>query len=317
MATELDTLAGDAEGATDPQAGDDYASLLDASSELDIPEPDEEGEEAADDAAEGETEGKPSDGQGAIADDAKVELDGRQVSIAELKETFSTFQRKASEYAEADQQREVQAREAVASVQEQAAQQIAAIAQGINDLVLPGVDLQYIARLRQEEPTKAGELWSHLQIVEGWKTDMLRKANELWQQSLTHKQEAERTQASSRSELVRAEAEKLSGEKWWGDDFRIKAVSFLKSHGVPEQFAAQIPYAGAMRIIHKAMAFDAAQKKLKDGKQPSQSAQVPASGKARDASSKQRADGLFAMARKNPDNRRLSARAYSSLLGDK
>jgi hypothetical protein len=307
-----------ADGDNQEQAG--YNSLLEEAGELDIPDPDtlEEGadDEPADDAEEADEkpESDEQDVKAAVSDEAKVTLDGREVTVRELKETFSTFRRKTQEYAEVDQQREHQARTAIATVQERAANQIAAIAQNINDLVLPGVDLQAINRLRLEDPARAGELLTQLQIVEQWKQQMFGKASELMTQAERQKQEAEQRNSSARSQLLQAEAEKLNGAKWFNDDFRIKAKSFLKSHGIPEQFAGQIPYAGAMEIINKAMRFDAAQKKIAQGKQPSQQSQVPTSAKTREGSSKQKADALFSAARKT-NSRQDKAKAYTSLLG--
>lgn len=318
MATDTDTLAGDAnQGATDPQAGD-YASLLDASEDLNISDPDQDDAADAESPEEAEevTKAEKADGQDVVTDDAKVAIDGREVTISELKETFTTFQRKAQEYAEVDQQREVQARTAIAETQEQAAQQIAALANGINDLVLPGVDMQAIARLRFEDPVKAGELLTTLQIVERFKADMLEKAGQVWAQAQAQRKAADEKSRSAQEQLLASERDKLAGEKWFTDDFRIKARSFLKANGIPESFANSIPYAGAMRIIKDAMDMQAARAKLKAGKQPSQQAQVPASGRPRDANQKQRSDQLFVAARKNPSDRRTSARAYSSLLGD-
>lgn len=305
-----------ADGDNQEQAG--YDSLLDEAGELDIPDPDalDEGADDEPDEEADEADAPESDEQDAkaVSDEAKVELDGREVTVRELKETFSTFRRKTQEYAEVDQQREHQARTAIATVQERAANQIAAIAQNINDLVLPGIDLNAINRLRLEDPARAGELLTQLQIVEQWKQQMFGKAGQLMEQAQRQKQEAEERNTSARMQLLQAEADKLNGAKWFNDDFRIKAKSFLKSHGIPEQFAGQIPYAGAMEIINKAMRFDAAQKTIAKGKQPNQQAQVPTSAKAREGSLKQKADALFAAARKT-NSRAAKAKAYTSLLG--
>ena len=314
MSADLDTLAGGASGATEPQPEPDYASLLDDSDGLDIPEPNEDAADANADEPENEGDAQKADGPGAIADDAKLQLDGRDVTVAELKETFTTFQRKTQEYAEADQQREVQARTAIAHTHERAAQQIAVIVQGISDLVLPGIDMQAIARMRLEDPARAGEMLSSLQIVERWKTDMLAKGGEMWKQAQTQRQAADAKTASSRDELQASEAQKLQPEKWFTDDFRTKARSFLKNHGVPENYAGEIPYAGMVKVVRMAMEYERGMAKLKAGKQPSQTAQAPASGRAPAASTKQQSDGLFAQARKSGD-RRTTARAYSSLLG--
>jgi hypothetical protein len=294
-----------------------YASLLDESEGLD--DPTEESQVAADadpDAPDEGDEKEETDGRDAISvtDDATLKLDGKDVTVRELKETFTTFQRKAQEYAEADQQREVQARGAIAAVQEEAAQRVAVIAQSINDLVLPGVDMSVISRLRLEDPVKAGELLTNLQIVERWKNDLMAKANELWGQAQNQRQTAEQKRQQAQVELVAKEGEKLSATKWFNDDFKIKAKSYLKSHGVPESFAGQIPYAGGMEIIHKAMLYDKAKADLKAGKQPSQAQPIPVSGKTRDATARQRAGQAFEVAQKT-GTKRDKARAYASLLG--
>lgn len=314
MNADLDTLAGDATGTAAPQTEPDYASLLDDSDGLDIPDPDQEAADADDAPPDEDGDAPKADGPGAIADDAKLQLDGRDVTVAELKETFTTFQRKTQEYAEADQQREVQARTAIAHTHERAAQQIAVIVQGISDLVLPGIDMQAIARMRLEDPARAGEMLSSLQIVERWKTDMFAKGGEMWKQAQTQRQAAEQKSESSRDELLAREGQKLQSAKWFTDDFRTKARNCFKSHGVPEHFAGGIPYAGVVEMVRKVMAYDLGMAKLKAGKQPSQTAQAPASGRAPAASTKQQSDGLFAQARKTGD-RRTTARAYSSLLG--
>lgn len=318
----VDNQAGAAQGDNTTQAEADYGSLLEDSDNLAIEDPnlaDElaDGQDDPERDPEGEQEGEDKpDGQDAkgIQDEVTIKLDGRDVSVRELKETFTTFKRKTQEYAEAETTREVQARTAIANVQEEATQRIVALAQGINDLVLPGIDMQAIARLRLEDPDQAGRLLANLQIVERWKTDMMTKANELWQSSQAQRKQAADKQNQAQLTLVQAEAEKLSGAKWFNDDFKIKAKSFLKSHGIPESFAGQIPYAGGMEVIRKAMLYDKAQAELKRGKQPSQQAQVSASAKPRDANTRQRADAAFAQARKT-GSRRDTARAYTSLLG--
>lgn len=300
------------------EAGDDYSSLLDDSADLghDPEAMDTEEVDAADENPDEEDSGE-SDGQDAesISDEAKVKLDGRDVSVRELKETFSTFQRKAQEYAETDKVREVQAREAIATIQERAAEQIATLAQGINDLVLPGVDMNMLSRLRLEDPAKAGELLTNLQIVERWKTDMMGKAGEIWKQAQAQREEAGRKQQQATMELLQTESAKLADKKWFNDDFKNRARTFLKSHGIPEQVIGQLSYAGAMEIINKAMAYDKAKATMKQGKQPNQALkQVPASGKQREATGKQRAEAAFSQAKKS-GSRKDTARAYSSLLG--
>jgi hypothetical protein len=308
-----------ADGDNQEQAG--YESLLDDSGELEIPDPDaldESADDAPDEEAD-EAEAPESDEQDAkaVSDEAKVELDGRAVTVRELKETFATFRRKTQEYAEVDQQREHEARTAIAAVQENASQKIAAIAQRINDLVLPGVDLQTINRLSlgtQEERAQANELLVRMQIVEQWKQQIFGEAEGLRTQADRQREQAEQRNTTARVQLLQAEAEKLNNAKWFNDEFKIKAKSYLKSHGIPEQFSGNLPYAGAMEIINKAMRFDAAQKKIAQGKQPSQQAQVPTSAKTREGSSKQKADALFAAARKTP-TRAAKAKAYTSLLG--
>lgn len=314
---EHDNLPGAADGDNSQAAEPDYSSLLDDSDGLDIQDPNEvdKADDADDDSREDDPDEKP-DGQDdkSLSDEATVKLDGRDVSVRELKETFTTFQRKAQEYAQADTEREVQARTAIANVQEEAANRIATLAQGINDLVLPGVDMQMIARLRLEDPARAGELLTNLQIVERWKTDMMSKAQELMGQSQRQREEAQRKEQTAQAELIQAEAAKLSDKKWFNEDFKNRARSFLKSHGIPEQLIAQISYAGAMEIINKAMAYDKAKATMKQGKQPGVNTQVPASGKPREATTRQRADAAFAQARKS-GSRSDTARAYSSLLG--
>lgn len=316
-----DTQLGAATGDNSQADQADYASLLGESDGLDIEDPNEIPEQDAADAEDEhdeESEGEDkADGQDAksITDEATVKLDGRDVSVRELKETFTTFQRKAQELAQVDSQREYQARTAIASVQEEAAHRVAAMAQGINDLVLPGIDMQAIARMRLEDPARAGELLTNLQIVERWKNDMMAKAKELWDQGQAQRSEADQKQKTAQTELLQAEAQKLSQAKWFNDDFKGRARSYLKSHGIPEQFVGQLNYAGAMEILHKAMSYDKAQASIKAGKQPSQSAQQPsASGKAKEATNRQRADAAFQTARKT-GSRKDAARAYSSLLG--
>lgn len=308
--------AGDTSRPTEP----DYAALLGASEGLDIDEPeDADPEEGAADEGEGD-EPDDSDGQDAkdakpASDDVTVDVDGRKVTVRELTDTFRTFSRKAQEYAEADTAREVHARQAVATIQEQAAHQVAVMAQRINDLVLPGIDLSTIARVRQEDPAKAAELLTTLQIVEQFKVQMMAEANKLAAQSRQQREAADRKRADAMADLTRAEAEKLSAAKWFNDDFKAKAVKFLERHGIPRQAISQLNYAGAMEIINKAMRFDAAKKQAKEGKQPSQATQqVSASGKSRTPTTRQAQDAAFAAARKS-GTRRDAARAYTSLLG--
>lgn len=314
MATELDTqAAAPGEGDTQQPAEPDYASLLGDSEALEIDEP-QDPDEA--DAADGEDE--DPDGQDAkqakpASEDVTVDVDGRKVTVRELTDTFRTFSRKAQEYAETDTRREVEARNAVATIQEQAAQQVAVLANRINDLVLPGIDLAAISRMRMEDPAKASELLTTLQIVERFKTDMMAEAQKLFGQGQKQRQLADQKRMDSMAELTRSEAQKLAAAKWYTDDFKGKAVNYLEKHGIPHQMIAELRYAGAMEIIHKAMRFDEA-KKAAGNKQPSQAPQVAASGKSRSPTGKQAQDAAFAQARKS-GSRRDSARAYTSLLG--
>lgn len=318
MATDLDDLAADApsQGTHERQTEPDIASLLAESEALEIPDPNDDAADVEGD-RDDESDAPKADGQDAapIKDEATLEVDGRKVTVAELKDTFSTFKLKAQQLAETDQRREVEARTAIATVQENAAQQIAALANGINDLVLPGIDMQAITRLRLEDPARAGELLSSLQIVEQWKSQMLGKAGELWQQAQAQRKTAQDNAERDRMALLQAEGERLGGEKWFTEDFRTKARGFIKSMGLPAAVAEQAThYAGAVKIIRMAMQYQDAAKRLKDGKQPVQAAQVPASGRAREATPKQQATALFAQARKTGD-RRVTAKAYTSLLG--
>jgi hypothetical protein len=313
-----------ADGDNQEQAG--YESLLDDSGELEIPDPDaldESADDAPDEEAE-EADASESDEQSAkaIADDAKVLINGREVTGRELIDSFSNYTRQRQADVEVAKEHiaksEVAHRTYAADVEERAAAQIAFMAQRINDVALPGVDLNYITRLQESDPDTAGRLFLKLQLIDRVKQELLQEADTHWQKSVAERKQAAGKQAADLDAMRREAAQALASEKWWNADTRNKIASELTRNGlradIAEQFDMLAPYPAAIALLKDGVRFREAQKQIKAAKQPSQQAQVPTSAKTREGSSKQKADALFAAARKTP-TRAAKAKAYTSLLG--
>jgi len=231
----------------------------------------------------------PEDGEGdtpdvkAITDEAEVPLeDGRKVSVRELKETFSTFTRKTQELAETQRNTLTQAREAVASYAQTQAQELHLVSQRIEQLVAPGVDEAALQRLAYENPEQFFQVKARLDMAREMRAGIQQQVQQLLQQAQQQREQALQEQQHHHHQLLQAEGQKLQGQKWYTPDFQNKAVAFARKHGIPEQVAKSVAYAGFVEITRKAMAYDEAMARTKGGKQPpKQPAMQPGASPAR------------------------------------
>jgi hypothetical protein len=296
--SELDGLLGDPIE-PDPE--------LDAGAEGD---PDDEGhpggEENPDDP---DGEGNTPDAK-ALKDEAKVALDdGREVTVKELKETFSTFTRKTQELAETQRSTLAQAREAVANYAQQQAHELHLIGQRLEQLVAPGMDEAALQRLAYENPEQFYQVKARIDVVRDFRAGIQRQVAELVQQAQQQRNQAAQETQQAHQQLLQTENAKLDGQKWFTADFRNKALAFAKKHGIPEQVAGSVAYAGFVDITRKAMLYDEAMARTKGGKQPPQQARVtpgstPASGALKQA---KQVHGAYETARKSGDKRAAGA----------
>lgn len=256
-------------------------------SELDglLGDPEEQAEEQEGEQPEQpEAEAQPP----AITDETEVALDdGRKVSVREMKETFATFTRKTQELAEAQRTTVAQAREAVASYAERQAQELHLMAQHVEQLVAPGIDQAALMRLAYEDPNQYQQVKARLDVAREMRANMQQQVQALMQQAQEQRERAEQEQVQAHQQLVQTEAQRLAGQKWFNDDFKAKAVAFARKHGIPEQIARGVAYAGFVEITRKAMLYEEAMARTKGGKQPpTQSVMTPGASPARGAMTK-------------------------------
>lgn len=291
---ELDGLLGDIEGGEeDLLAADDEEQQPDDGAQPDG--------DQADDAPDGE--GDTPDVK-AVTDEAEVPLDdGRKVTVRELKETFSTFQRKTSEMAETQRNTLAQAREAVANYAQTQAQELHLISQRIEQLVVPGIDEAALQRLAYENPEQFYQVKARLDMAREMRTNIQQQVSQLVQQAQTQREQAAQEQQQAHQQLLQAEGAKLQAQKWFNADFQAKAVAFAKKHGLPEQVAKSVAYAGFVEITRKAMLYDEAMARTKGGKQlPKQSTTTPGASPARGAMHKaKQISGSFERAKQTGD----------------
>lgn len=218
-------------------------------------------------------------------DETKVALDdGREVSVRELKETFSTFTRKTQELAETQRTTLTQAREAVATYAERQAQELHLVSERIEQLVAGGMSEQQLMHLAYTDPDQYRQISARLDVARNVRAGIQQQVQQLMQQAQQQREQAQQEQQQAHQELLRTEGERLSAQKWWNDDFRNKAVAFARKHGIPEQIVRNVPYAGFVEITRKAMLYDEAMARTKAGKQPpKQPAMTPGASPARGA----------------------------------
>lgn len=256
-------------------------------------------EEAAPaDAAEGD-EPTPA---ATIAEDAEVELDaGRKVKLSELKESFQHFTRKSQEFAERERTVVTQAREAVAAHSEKQAHELHLMAQSLQQLVMPGFDEAKMQALAYEDPQQFYAVKARLDVVTQQRQRIEQAAQQAWSHAQSQRTTAKAEADTARQELLKAEGGKLAAQKWYTPDFQAKALAFVKKHGVPEQMAQSIEYAGLVEITRKAMQYDEAMARQKAGKQPAtQATASPGARPAQGAVAKTKAvTDSYAQARKS------------------
>lgn len=257
-------------------------------SELDglLGEPEEQAEEQGEQPEQPEAEDKEQ--PPAFTDETEVALDdGRKVSVREMKETFATFTRKTQELAEAQRTTVAQAREAVASYAERQAQELHLMAQHVEQLVAPGMDQAALMRLAYEDPNQYQQVKARLDVAREMRANMQQQVQSLMQQAQEQRERAEQEQVHAHQQLVQAESQRLAGQKWFNDDFKAKALAFARKHGIPEQIARGVAYAGFVEITRKAMLYEEAMARTKGGKQPpTQSVMTPGASPARGAMTK-------------------------------
>jgi hypothetical protein len=240
----------------------------------------------------------------AVTDDTEIELeDGRKATLREVKETYATFTRKTQELAAVQRETIVKARTAVAEVTEQRAQEMHLLAQQIERLVAPGYDEAAMLQLSVTDPQQWHAVRARIQIARDAQQKVQQQVHSLMQQAQQQRELADQEQQQAHQALLQAEGERLSKQKWWNADFQKQAVAFAKKHGIPEQVAGGVAYAGFVEITRKAMLYDEAMARTKGGKVIPQPAQVrPGSTPARGAMQKvKQVAGDYERARKSGD----------------
>lgn len=296
-----------------PTTNDELVALLNAedagTDEGEQPSGEQPDDDEADDEAPAD-EGKAKADAKALADEAEVPLDdGRKVSVRELKETFSTFTRKTQELAESQRNTLAQAREAVAGYAERQAHELHLIAQSMDQLVAPGFDDQALQRLAFEDPQQFYQVKARLDYAAQQRTKIQAQVQEHLSQAQQQRALAQQEQQQAHAELLQTEGAKLTGQKWYTADFQGKAVAFARKHGIPEQIARGVAYAGFVDITRKAMLYDDAMQRAKAGKQPPKAqGMAPGSTPARGALGRAKeTKGLYERAAKSGDKRDFGA----------
>ena len=306
--TELGELDGllsaddDTDGAglgDEPGAGGD-----DTVDEGDNPEGDndDEGQQAGDDDNTPEGEQEPA---AQFTDDTEVELEdiGRKVSVRELKESFSTFTRKTQELAETERAIEAQAADVVSKHSEHLAQRFRLLHRELEGIIAPGADPQTLTALAQTDPEKYFQVKAKLDLARDLQRRVAEQVNELEAHAQRTRADQQARLEAERDARLEAEHAKLSGMKWWNADFQAKSLAFAKKHGIPEQLAKSAEHAGWFLIARKAMLYDEALAKTKNGKQPpkpapTRPASTPGKGKVMQA---RQSKGLYERARQTGD----------------
>lgn len=268
---EQDTLQAEStdEQQADP-AFDGIEGLLDEAADASeqLGDPDEH-EDESDEGDEAKSDDKPEAEPEAKADDAEIALDdGRKVTVRELKETFSTFTRKTQELAETQRNTLAQARQAVAQHAEQQAHTLHLMAQRMDQLAAPGFDEQALQNLAFTNPEQFYQVKARLDVAAQMRQGIQSQVQAALKTATEQKQLAEQESQQAHAELLQSEGAKLAAQKWFNDDFKAKAVAFARKHGIPENTARGVAYAGFIEITRKAMLFDEAQARAKSGKQP-------------------------------------------------
>ena len=249
------------------QAEPSLSELLDAQGS----EPSDEAGEQAQEAEEVEQKPEPE----SDPDLAVHKLDnGREVSLGELKKSFADFTQKNARLDNERRQTVEQARNAVANVAEQYANQAHLLARQVLQLVAPGIDEQQLARLASEDPASYHAARARLDMAQRLQQDISAHASRLAQQAQQQRETAKTEAAQARQQLLDSEAQRLAGHKWWNADFAAKATSYATRHGIPREVAESVAHAGFVEITRKAMLYDEAMAKTKQGKQPPSQPQI-------------------------------------------
>jgi hypothetical protein len=304
--TELGELDGllsaddDTDGAglgDEPGSGDG-----DTGGDNDNPDGDNDEGQPADDEVDPDGEQEPA---AQFTDDTEVELDdgGRKVSVRELKESFSTFTRKTQELAESQRTIEAQAADVVARHSDHLAQRFRALHAELEGIIAPGADPQTLNALAQTDPQQYFAVKARLDMARELQRKVAAQVNELEGHAQRTRQQQEAQADAAKQELLQTEGAKLTGKKWFNADFQTKAVAYARKAGIPEQVARGVVYAGFIEITRKAMLYDEALAKTKNGKQPpkpapTRPASTPGKGKVMQA---RQSKGLYEKARLTGD----------------
>lgn len=246
-----------------PFADDEPDQDPESSNDGDGHQDEEEGE--GDDAAEGK--GK------ALADDAEYTMpDGRKVTVGEMAKSFADFTVKTQELAAERNQSRQDALQAISQTREAQAQQLAFVAQHVMQLVAPGFDERTLMQLAQQDPDSYYQMKARMDVGQNFIAQLQQQAQQFAAQATQAKQQAEQEANSFQAQRQREATEALSREKWFNQDFGNKALSYMKSAGLPVDAIDAINKgmggAAAITLVRKAMLYDEAVKQGKTKKQP-------------------------------------------------
>lgn len=242
--------------------------------EDDQPEQDEQGEDdAPDDDPDGDDQPKGDKQPKAVADDAEYTLpDGRKVTVGEMAKSFADFTVKSQELAVERNQSRQDALQAISQTRESQAQQLAFIAQHITQLVAPGINEQALYQLAQQDPDAYFQQKARLDAAQNFLAQITQHSQQLQAQAQQAKQQAEAEAAGFQQQRMQETAQVLSQEKWFNQDFGNRALSYMKTAGLPADAIDAINKgmggAAAIQLVRKAMLYDEAVKQRKTNKQP-------------------------------------------------
>lgn len=207
------------------------------------------------------------------ADDAEYTLpDGRKVTVGEMAKSFADFTVKTQELAAERNQSRQDALQAISQTREAQAQQLAFVAQSVMQLVAPGFDERSLMQLAQQDPDSYYQLKARMDVGQNFIAQLQQQAQQFAAQATQAKQQAEQEANAFQTQRQREATEALSREKWFNQDFGNKALSYMKSAGLPVDAIDAINKgmggAAAITLVRKAMLYDEAVKQGKTRKQP-------------------------------------------------
>jgi hypothetical protein len=280
----------------------DFGSLMDSIPLAEDLGDEPTGEPPDEHADEREAEQPPEQAPQGVTDETEIELgNGRKITVKEAKDSFETFTQKTEELGRVKRDTLAQAREAVARVTEQRAQEMHLLSQQLERLVAPGIDDQTLMAMAHSDPQQFFAHKARLDAARQFQQQIGHQAQQLMQQAHEQRQLAATEANDAHQQLLARESQKLTGQKWWNEDFQRQAVAYAKKHGIPNEIASGVSYAGFVEITRKAMLYDEAMTRAKSGKvaqaQPRPGVKQPARAPAREL------DALYQSAVKSKDGR--------------